>query len=287
MGETKHQHLVPVCYLANFGINGNEGRNSTVFYCDAFDSSSYENPRIISVNKFPVENCFYDIPLLDTNKKLLEEFFCQIEGEYSEQLKLILQYVVAKREKTDALRILSTPDKNKLAMQFALQIVRTRVFRNHYQRIYDTLSHAFLYADIPKYEKADFQRLHTNELLDFKMANFYANLLSDRNWVFLINHTDLPFFTSDNPAIFINNSRKNVQNLSPASPETTFFIPLSPQIAIELYSKSILKEAEKFFDIYKRETVRWYNMNLKINSARFMMSNQKDFSCLAESGGIK
>lgn len=287
MGETKHQHLVPVCYLANFGINGNEGRNSTVFYCDAFDSSSYENPRIISVNKFPVENCFYDIPQLDTNKKLLEEFFCQIEGEYSEQLKLILQYVVAKREKTDALRILLTPDKNKLAAQFALQIVRTRVFRNRYQRVHDTLSHAFLHADIPKYEKADFQRLHTNELLRLTTANFYANLLSDRNWVFLINHTDLPFFTSDNPAIFINNSRKNVQNLSPASPETTFFIPLSPQIAIELYSKSILKEAEKFFDIYKRETVRWYNMNLKINSARFMMSNQKDFSCLAESGGIK
>lgn len=287
MGEAKHQHLVPVCYLANFGINGNEGRNSTVFYCDAFDSSSYENPRIISVNKFPVENCFYDIPQLDVNKKLLEEFFCHIEGEYSKQLKLILQYAVAKRGKADALRILSTPDKNELTAQFALQIVRTRVFRNHYQRVYDTLSPAFLHADIPKYEKADFQRLHTNELLDFKMVNFYANLLSDRNWVFLINHTDLPFFTSDNPAIFINNCRKNVQDLSPASSETTFFIPLSPQIAIELYSKNILKESEKFFDIYKRETVRWYNINLKINSARFMLSNQKDFSCLAESDGIK
>ena len=283
MGETKRQHLVPACYLANFGIHGNQGRNSTVYWCDTSDLNSYNNPRIASVDSFPVENYFYDIYEFEERKQILEEFFSRIEGEYSNLLRKVLKYVTEKQEKQKHLKGLSPEDKMELSGQFAMQIVRTKHFRNYYQGLYNTISDAFPQAVFPKYKEADFQRLHTNELLDFNAANFYANLLSDRNWAFLINHTGIPFFTSDNPAIFINNSFRNMHILSPVQSEVTFYIPLSPQIAAELYDKSVLRETEILFDIYRKENIRWYNMNLKVNGGRFIMSNQSDFSCLTGS----
>lgn len=230
MGEKKRQHLVPACYLANFGINGNQGRNSTVYWCDTSDLNSYEKPRVASIGSFPVENNFYDIPEFEGRKKLLEDFFCQIEGKYSNLLQKVLKYVTEKQEKQKSLIAFSPEDKLELSGQFAMQIVRTKYFRDYYQSVYETVSDAFPQAEFPTYKEEDFQRLHTNALLDFKTANFYANLLSDRNWVFLINHTNIPFFTSDNPAVFINNSSQNIHGLSPVQSEITFYIPLSPHI---------------------------------------------------------
>lgn len=283
MGEKKRQHLVPACYLANFGIHGNQGRDSTVYWCNTSDLNSFNKPRIASVNSFPIENYFYDIYEFEERKQILEEFFSKIEGEYSNLLRKVLKYVTEKEEKRKTSGVFSSDDKMALSGQFAMQIVRTKHFRNYYQGIYSTISDAFPKADFPKYKEADFQRLHTNELLDFNAANFYANLLSDRNWAFLINHTSIPFFTSDNPAIFIDNSFRNMFSVSPVQSEVTFYIPLSPQIAVELYDKNVLRETEVLFDIYKKENIRWYNMNLKVNGGRFIISNQSDFSCLTGS----
>ena len=33
-------------------------------------------------------------------------------------------------------------------------------------------------------DEKDFKRLHLMEIVNFKMSNFYANLVNDRNWAF-------------------------------------------------------------------------------------------------------
>ena len=273
----KHQHIVPVCYLANWGISGNQGRKSEVY---SFDVNNLQ-VRISSVNKLPIENNFYNVPEFGEAKQLLEEFFRDIEGEYATLLKNVLQCIEDQQNTpSKAEPILSPEDKTELAAQFAMQIVRTQAFRRFYQHTYTTLKEGFPWADIPTYINNDFQRLHTNEIMSFDMANFYANLLSDRNWVILINHSDTSFFTSDNPGIFINHSENLSEPISPVSEGVTFYMPLSPKVAVELYHKSIVKTPEMCIPLDFSEIVQGYNKNLRHACIRFMISNNNDFSRL-------
>lgn len=270
------QHYVPACYLANFGINGNQGRNSNIYYKNIKDDSNpHLQARISSLNKFPTEKKFYDIPEFRENEKLLEQFFSEIEKEYAALLRKTLEYAMEKRIDR---KYLTIDDRKALVAQFAVQIVRTKYRRQFYEYLYTAIVNAYPNISFPYLDEKDFKRMHNIEILRLRMVNFYANLLEDRNWVFLINHTKEPFFTSDNPAIFINNSSDASCSLSPASPEMTFYIPLSPDIALELYSKEIVKKSEIFFDIYNFKNINWYNINLKDKCSRFMMSNQSDFS---------
>lgn len=273
----KHQHIVPVCYLANWGINGNQGRKSEVF---SFDINNRQ-VRISSVNKFPTENNFYDVPEFGEAKQLLEEFFRNIEGEYATLLKRVFPRIEDRQNtQGNTEPILLTEDRNELATQFAMQIVRTRAFRHFYQNVYRTMKEGFPWADIPDYTNSDFQRLHTTEIMSFKLANFYANLLSDRNWVILINRSDTSFFTSDNPGIFINHSENLSEPISPVSEEVTFYMPLSPKVAVELYHKSIVKTSEVCIPIDYSDIIQGYNKNLRNACIRFILSNKNDFSCL-------
>ena len=77
--EYTKQHIVPSCYIANFGANGNKGRKSSIYY--------YLKEKGISgcgcAGDFPVEGNYYDIPELGENKKILELLFQKIENDLS------------------------------------------------------------------------------------------------------------------------------------------------------------------------------------------------------------
>lgn len=275
MSEPKRQHTVPACYLENWGINGNQGREDTKFYVL---NVSKHHVFIASVNNYPIEKFFYDIPELEEKKRLLEEFFYNIEDKYATLLRRVLQRIEDRQNiqgKTEP--IISIEDRNELAAQFAMQIVRTQAFRSFYRYTYTTFKEGLPWADIPAYTNSDFQRLHTSEIMSFNMANFYANLLSDRNWVILINHSDISFFTSDNPGIFINHNADLSKPISPAAKEVTFYMPLSPKVAVELYHKSILKKTEICIPTDYSGIIRGYNKNLLKQCTRFMFSNKNDF----------
>ena len=282
MSEPKRQHIVPVSYLQNWSTSKNQSRKkSKICAFDVNDGRSF----ITSVNKYPTEKYFYDIPELGEGKQLLEKFFSIMEGQYATLLLKVLQCIENWLNMQSKRRpIISLEDKNELAAMFAMQIVRTQDFRSFYQYIYAKLKKGFSWADIPDYASSDFQRLHTTEILSFRQANFYANLLSDRNWVILINHSNISFFTSDNPGIFINHSVNLSEPILLAAPEVTFYIPLSPKVAVELYHKSILKLPEVCIPIDYSGIIRWYNRNLCRKCTRFMFSNKNDFSCLIGSG---
>ena len=200
-----HSHTVPVAYLANFGINGNEQRESRIYFYNVHENKTNQ----AKVGKFPVINHFYDINELGEQKQIIEKFFGnKIEGELATLLRVLLGTIIIDPQRRDcsSLQI----EKEQLSAQFALLITRTEAFRDYYKDIYQQIKDGFPYADIPQYSKTDFQRIHTSEILDFGMSNFYANLFSDWHWVFIINHTELPFITSDNPVIRIDHSKKQM-----------------------------------------------------------------------------
>ena len=269
-----HSHTVPVAYLANFGINGNEQRESRIYFYNVHENKTNQ----AKVGKFPVINHFYDINELGEQKQIIEKFFGnKIEGELATLLRVLLGTIIIDPQRRDcsSLQI----EKEQLSAQFALLITRTEAFRDYYKDIYQQIKDGFPYADIPQYSKTDFQRIHTSEILDFGMSNFYANLFSDWHWVFIINHTELPFITSDNPVIRIDHSKITNEPISAASPEATYFVPLSPTVAVEIFHTDILKNDLAFFDIYQIKNIASYNKEIIKNCSRFLFSN-KSFEAL-------
>lgn len=269
-----HSHTVPVAYLANFGINGNEQRESRIYFYNVHENKTNQ----AKVGKFPVINHFYDINQLGEQKQIIEKFFGnKIEGELATLLRVLLGTIIIDPQRRDcsSLQI----EKEQLSAQFALLITRTEAFRDYYKDIYQQIKDGFPYADIPQYSKTDFQRIHTSEVLDFGMSNFYANLFSDWHWVFIINHTELPFITSDNPVIRIDHSKKTNKPISAVSPEVTYFVPLSPTVAVEILHKDILKKDLVLFDVYQIKNVASYNKEIIKNCTRFLFSN-KSFEAL-------
>lgn len=272
----KNQHYVPVCYLANFGINGNQGRESTIFFYNFINKHLGE----ANVNTFPKESYFYDIDELGDNKQIIDEVYSQLEGEYSELLKEVL--VLA--EQRENLLLSLSNKKHKLADFFAIQIERSKAIREYYKAVYYELKSKLPSEYIPDYDKNDFKRLHNISILDGRLANFYANLFSDRKWVFLVNHTDVPFVTSDNPCIQINHSNDMNEIISPVSIKATHYIPLSPSLAIEIYEKNISRNDFSYFDFYRKEHIIWYNLNMKEQCTMYLFSNKNNFDYLINRG---
>lgn len=271
---TKHSHTVPVAYLANFGIAGNKKRDSMVYFYNVQDNKTDK----AKVGKFPMINHFYDIKELGGQKQIIEKFFGdKIEGELATLLRVLLGTIIIDPQHRDCSSL--QLEKEQLSAQFALLITRTEAFRDYYKDIYQQIKDGFPYADIPQYSKTDFQRIHTSEILDFGMSNFYANLFSDWHWAFIINHTELPFITSDNPVIRIDHSKITNEPISAASPEATYFVPLSPTVAVEIFHKDILKNDLAFFDIYQIKNIASYNKEIIKNCSRFLFSN-KSFEAL-------
>ena len=225
----KGQHYVPACYLANFGIDCNKGRDSKVYFINKRELKL----NCSNVESFPKENCFYDIDTLDEKKHAVDDMYTRMEGEYSTLLKKLIGLVILEpSERVNQKVLLSKDDKGELAAHLSMQITRTRAFRDRIQGIYQQIKDGFPWAPIPSYTDKDFRRVHIGVLLGTNSMHFFANMFEDRNWVFYINHTDVPFFTSDNPIIAIDYDSHDSSPKSAAHPMLGYYFPLTPQIAI-------------------------------------------------------
>ena len=79
--------------------------------------------------------------------------------------------------------------------------------------------------------------------------------------------------------IRIDHSKKTNKPISAVSPEVTYFVPLSPTVAVEILHKDILKKDLVLFDVYQIKNVASYNKEIIKNCTRFLFSN-KSFEAL-------
>lgn len=269
--EYTHQHTVPIAYLANFGIDGNKGRESTLFFCNIIDRRFGKT----GVEAFPVEKLFYDIDELGEHKKILEKLFCNVEGALSSLLDDLFSLICADPEMRESNTIpLSATQKDAMAAQIAMLTTRTRAFRNRYKSIYQQIKEGLPFARISEYGKSDFKRLHNTELLSMQTSEFYADMFNDRNWLFIINHSNIPFITSDNPVVMIDHRIDKRNPVSAVSDEVTYFVPISPLVAIEIYDKKVLKIDMLCLDVSLDSIIQGYNGQIYRNCTRFLFSNK-------------
>ena len=270
------QHTVPSCYLANFGINGNESRKSTIFYYNILSKKTGTS----TLEKFPVDNNFYDVPELGEYKKIIEHGFAKIEKEYTQLLKRLIDVLNIRIYRKNIIKnLLTREEKQKLAACFAIQMIRTKKHRDWHKYIYSQIVKGFPWHKFSEYGKKDFQRLHNKELLSFDTANFYANIFEDWSWVLLVNDTDIPFITSDNPVIAINHG--NAVHYSAISDDLTYFVPISPKYAVEIYPKNSKVKEFLVFNRLKERDVLGYNYNIIANCSLMVYSN-RNFDWLEE-----
>ena len=269
----KKQHTVPVCYLANFGVNGNEQRRSQLYYYSIPDDKGGK----CRVDNIAYENDFYNIDELGEQKEIIENMYASmVEPELSGILKRLYSLIKTNpSERESSIVRLSSDEKEHLAAIIAMLLTRTKNYRDRYKDIIDQLKQSLPDGVIPHYKKKDYRRIHTQAIIGFQDSNYFAKLLNDRNWLFLINHTEIPFLTSDNPVVQINHSEE--EHLSPVDPRITFYYPLSPNIGLEIYHKDTLKTDMGYFDIYLDKHVEWYNANISCYCSRHVFSN-KDIS---------
>ena len=158
--QTTNQHYVPVCYLANFGTDGNKGRGSTVYYLNIVDNKC----GISGVESFPKEKGFYDIDALGEYKDAFEKMYTDLEGELSKLLKRLIELVVFDISKrTNETVMLSGVEKSALSAQLSMQFTRTRAFRDWMKGNYNRMKEGFaalskeflsenaMYAPLPHY----------------------------------------------------------------------------------------------------------------------------------------
>lgn len=258
------QHTVPACYLANFGVDGNKGRDSTIYFLN-IETGKWD---VLSVDAILYQNHFYDIPELGENSQILEAVFCKVEGDYAELLRNLLRNISSNSQKE---YVIPAQEKEALSGQFAIQRVRGEYYRNFYKCIHKQLKEGLPWADIPDYKKKEFQALHTQDLMNGRSVNFYANMFADRDWMFLINCTDLPFITSDNPIISIN-EKSDSKGIPASAPEIMYYIPLSPKLAVVMVHKS-LKKGDCCWNIHSADFVKLLNKQLSKQCTRFLLSN--------------
>lgn len=275
-GNTIRQHFVPCCYLANFGIKGNQERASIVYAYDIHKKTIREG----TVESFAYSNSFYDIDNVD-NPKLIESFYKHVEHDYG---KILQQVLMLQNNKT-----ISQEQKDKLSAQFAFQFVRTKSYRDRYNEFLNQLRIIIppfqMNSIIEEYggDKALFKNAHIKEILSFNSANFIANMLLDRKWIIWRNKTDTPFYTSDNPVCVIYHTDKPV---SIVNPQVEVYIPLSPTMAISTYHKTINYKIgdRSVAEIRDQRLINGFNLHIANNCSRFVFSNTNTFDSFLTGG---
>ena len=212
------------------------------------------------------------------NPKYVEKsYLCQIEGIYDQ----LIRRIISKNSNVNEWVInncysLSKEDKSLLSLFLAIQIIRTKAFRDTisqtYKKLLQTLAYKQQMNDKNSLSKENFTikvnkefiRLeHISMMLDEDNTTHFAKILANHHWVLYVNTTNTPFFTSDNPITTIPHKHDRFMSyggLNSKGVEVVF--PISPTLLLAMYdartysnvkdrSYCMIKES-KYVDYFNR-----------------------------------
>lgn len=319
MADTKKEHYVPRCYLKHF-----EADNGKV---QVFDKKIMQ---VREQRPFEVamENYFYDIDFVElskratpeetekihsdllkivgeenwdsiqavlADKKHIEKFYSQLEVIYS----LLLGKVISKSYGGNSWVInnccaFSDEEKELLSFFIAIQIIRTKTFREDIgdmiEKLYQTLAYKSQMFDkdaIPKEEfkvsvDKDFVKLqHSSMILDPDMTIQIAETLYKHIWVVYVNKTNHPFYTSDDPVARIPHKHDKYMSYSGLSSEGIEIVfPISPNLLLAMYDTKTFSSYfsdRKFIAVDRKDLVDYFNQAQVYNSYRCIFSQKDNF----------
>lgn len=319
MADTKKEHYVPRCYLKHF-----EADNGKI---QVFDKKIMQ---VREQRSFEVamENYFYDIDFTELSKKAtpeelekihsdiikiageenwdsiqavladkkhIEKFYGQLEGIYS----LLLEKVISKSYGGNSWVInncsaFSAEEKDLLSLFIAIQIIRTKTFREDIgdmiEKLYQTLAYKSQMFDedaSPKEEfevrvDKDFVKLqHSSMILDPDMTNEIAEALNKHIWVVYINKTNHPFYTSDDPVAKIPHKHDKYMSYSGLRSEGIEIVfPISPNLLLAMYDTKTFSSCfidRQFIAVDRKDSVDYFNQAQVSNSYRCIFSQKENF----------
>lgn len=195
---------------------------------------------------------------------IMEEVYCDFEGEACDWLKNLSE------ENVDFLYTSSKEEKEKFISFVCSQYFRTKRMKDHTMHVLKEAEKYFVNKDFPQGSiKAENLYQPMLWLLSAKCSD--AILKSHIN--LLINKTDVPFITSDQPVI---NLKADYEDFSQKPDELVFYYPISPHVAVKINDNLCMKKIEltNANDIYE--------YNDLINKAAYKMIFSKEKSAISK-----
>ena len=255
---TKNQHYVPQSYLRCFSVD-----NSFIGTFLIEDSRSFEKAPIKGQAK---KEWFYD------RNNEVENSFSEIEGRFLQNRQSIAEDPKAK---------LSRDQWEILYQDMIVQLMRTPNMANKVNSIIDADAHRIWKHDSNPTVKelADaFTAKMPNAIIDaMYVVCKHPYILLDLKWRLLINNTNLPFITSDNPVCLYNQFAENRHNnlCGLALSGLQVFYPLTPQLGVFYFDGDIYKcgSAIRHFVEISPEDVIHLNTLIALNATANIFYN--------------
>lgn len=247
----------------------------------------------------PKEANFPDIEEVN-QKQLIEKYFSQnIEGpfkEYLDKIRTVYKLTPSPNQKIG----ISQEVKNHLSVLIIIQFLRTKKFRNDAMALEQKVAQ-MLVDMIGKNEIADYNlgevtvkvpenssiAMQASMIFDPNIIQSFANELNKHCWIVLVNETDQPYFTSDNPVVIQEHKKHQfMSNTGIASEGVEVIIPVSPNLLLimleKTYHQDFLKFENQFLIVTDSDIVDGYNFLQVSQSNRQIYCSENKLGLLDE-----
>lgn len=272
--KIKKQHFVPKVYLKNFCERGK--------IINVFDKEQL-NKHKSNINDIASKNYFHDIEA-DTVEEsqsfehLLGNFETQYDFTYNNLLSKLNPIIeIINKDNFNQLSIdLDFETQQTLATFFVLQNLRTDHRRKEMAQIFRHLLEVIARTETPDFDKHFKIKVHEDKFAPFHITMILDNLeklsayLMHQKWLFCINLSNRPLYTSDNPAILDREfCEKDGRGKGFTSQGINFYLPIN--------SKIILLIAEKSFFEANKLSLNISNNILLMNESSIIYANDLQF----------
>ena len=283
--KTKKQHYVPRVYLKYFCE-----RNKTI---NVFDKNQVEKFKA-NINDIACKNYFYDVDSnISEDEQIFEKKLSEFESLYEQELKNLFENLdkfVLKMDKNFLFKQdfnLSDKTKEYLAIFFLIQHFRTIIVRKTLAQISEQLYKKLeeFTGTKPSFEINDNEIKKSHIKLIFGKLKPLALYLQNQQWFILVNNTERPFYTSDNPAILDREfCSKDGRGKGIISYGMNFYLPLNPKYQLlivekSFYEKEFIKIRHKVPTVHKisEQSVIYANDLQLQNSYQQIYSNTNKY----------
>lgn len=308
----KKQHYVPQCYLKNFAVE------DQLFVLDKIKKTVYP-AKVKDVAQDGYFNDFPDVFLPEKYKdksksQFIEKDLAKVESNFSKFLKLIIDCLedIEKKDLFDSVGVLDEEAKINFSAFLSLQLVRTNTPRQQARGMFQSLANLKEKMDealdkrnnpqefnLPGSEdstqsidfnnliKTDTEKdsiaqhlLFISDTLDKGASSKIAKTLSNHIWLFGVNSSSIPLWTSDNPIVI-----KPYENFGTglASHGVKVIYPISPKHLLIMFESNFWGKLQSFDGMsanLSEEDVKSYNRLQAQQCYRQTYASKKNFEIL-------
>ncbi|MBA7602980.1 hypothetical protein ES703_10077 [subsurface metagenome] len=263
MAKQKKQHYVPRFYLRNFSVQY-QGTSIGIF--------NIENKKFIpnaNLKNQAYKDYFYD------KNGVVENLLSPIESKASSIISNII--------KNDSFPVRFSADHYNLLTFIVLLQARTQYTADEINEMVDKFVKQIASRVDSLKDKLDEFRVGfvNSAAMCLKFASMSLPITRDLNYKLLINRTQIPFITSDNPVVlynqFLETRKKFGSNIGLAVKGLKIFLPLSPKYCILFFDEGVYhvgNEKDKAINITRVDDTDSLNCLHCVNSYRNVYFNE-------------